>query len=82
MTTLAEIKKELKGFKSYTIRGILIQSDEDGISADLCLTITDFYGNFDSEYISLGNWADEKEALKRARYMATKFNTEVEISNC
>lgn len=87
MKTIAEIKKELKKYKSTTIKGILIcqyEEEIDGLNfcADLCITTTDIYGNFDSEYISLGDWATEKEALKRARYMATKFNTEVEISNC
>lgn len=82
MKTLSEIKKEFKKFKSVTVKTILLDEYEGEYSLDVCATVMDVYGNFDSEFITVGTWETEKQAEKHGKMLATKFNCEFEISNC
>jgi hypothetical protein len=83
MMTLTEIKKELKKFKTANVRAILVQEDEDTNEyiVDVCATVTDVYNNFDSEFITIGEFETEAKAMKHAKMLATKLNTKVEVGN-
>jgi hypothetical protein len=82
MLTLTEIKKELKKFKSFTVKTILLDEYEGEYSLDVCATVMDVYGNFDSEFITVGEFDSMKKAEKHGKMLATKFACKFEISNC
>lgn len=81
MMTVKEIKTELKKYKTSTVKTILMQEDEGSFTLDVCATVQDVYGNFDSAYITI-EFDDEKKAQKHGKMLATKFNCKFEISNC
>jgi hypothetical protein len=82
MKTLAEIKKELKKYKTSTVTSILVEENDGDFTIDVCATVTDAYGNYNSEYITLDGFETEAKAIKHAKMLATKFNTEMEMANC
>lgn len=80
--TLAEIKKELKKYKTATVKGILVDEYEGEYSIDIIATTTNAYGVFDTTYITIEGFETEAVALKKARALGTKLGAEVETANC